>query len=57
MPKTDVVVQFHGEKGVDHKFIERCPRLKYEDRDYVPLSARLADERFNARALAQLGRA
>ena len=57
MPKQDILVQFHGEKGVDKKFLDTCPRLKYEDREYVPLSARLADERFNARALAQLGRA
>lgn len=56
MPKQDVLEQFSQEKGVDRKFIDTCPRLKYDDERYVPLRVRLADERFNARALATLGR-
>lgn len=56
MPKDEILVKFYGEKGVDHKFVSRCPRMKYREDEYMPLSARLADERFNQSALNNMRR-
>lgn len=63
MPKSQVAVQFiesMGEsvkpsgRGTDTKFVRNCPRFNDRRGDYFPLSAQLADERFNQRGLNNL---